>query len=227
MSTWWTTIKTYSNLLAQLISISIELVRGILKIYHLRAPIVAIFGGARLEVRSPYAQQVYALTQLLGKDKISVITGGGPGVMEAANCGVLKGRGKRGHSIGVGVEGLDEGKFNVCVRENLTVRYFFQRKWLLMRYSVGFIIFPGGFGTLDELTEVLHLMELGELMPVPVVLIGVTYWQSLIDWFSSTAFKHHMIDTQVFSSITLTDDIEYAFKIIKNYCDSCARAHLQ
>ena len=131
----------------------IQLIRGIWKITKVKGPIISIFGGSRLPIDDPYAKQAHKLAQKLVSSNINIMTGGGPGIMQAASCGAV--HGKKSTSIGIGVSELGEAK-NPCVKEYFEVNYFSTRKWLLTHYSIAFIVFPGGFGTLDELAEVIR-----------------------------------------------------------------------
>ncbi len=136
-----------------------QLVYGFWRISKLEQPIVSIFGSARLAQDQIYFKQAHDLAQRFIAHDISVLAGGGPGIMEAVTCGAVvhDGTGK-GKSIGIGVRGLGE-KRSLCVQEYFELDYFFARKWLLTQYSSAFIVFPGGFGTLDELAEVLTLIQ--------------------------------------------------------------------
>src|SRR5690606_34188715 len=140
-----------------------------------------------------YAQDANQIAAWLVEQEMSVLTGGGPGIMEAANCGAVRSLHKdEVHSIGIGVRGLNEPK-NVCVEEYFELDYFFARKWLLTQYSVGFIVFPGGFGTLDELSEVLTLIQTRQMKKVPIVLFGKDYWRPFLQWVREEALPHGLI----------------------------------
>src|SRR5579872_2511581 len=159
-----------------------QIIYGAWRVSKLPHPIVSIFGSAKLAQSDTYAKEANKLATLLSEAGISVLTGGGPGIMEAANCGIFKSkREKTIRSIGIIVRGLDEPR-NMCVEEYFELDYFFARKWLLTQYSSGFVVFPGGFGTLDELSEVLTLIQTNQLKPVPIVLIGKEYWHSFMEW---------------------------------------------
>jgi len=199
-----------------LIKLDFELVSGIWKISRMKGPIVSIFGGSRLNLSDPYAQMASKLAQIFVQNGISVMTGGGPGIMEAASCGAIA-IGKKGVvSLGIGVTELGEGR-NPCVQEYLELDNFAARKWLLTHYSVGFIIFPGGFGTLDELAEVLTLVQIKRLPRVPIILIGKEYWHFFMHWLTSEAMSHGLISVENFRLFSVTDNLDEAFKLINDH----------
>lgn len=181
-------------------------------------PFVSIFGGARLSQESPYAMKANRLAQRLVEEDVTVLTGGGPGVMHAANCGAIipKNNGK-GRSVGIGVKDLGEG-VNPCVQDYFELDYFFARKWLLTQYSSAFVVFPGGFGTIDELSEVLTLIQTKKLVRVPIVLIGVEYWKPFLEW-ARAAVESELIAADELLFFTVTDDLEEAFCIVRDRCD--------
>jgi len=212
-------IKLSSAEAFKLMRVFFQLLYGTWKISKLEDPIVSIFGGARLMEDQDYFKQAQALGERFAQNGISVLTGGGPGVMEAASCGVEYARERKGHTIGIGVRNLGEGK-NKCVEEYFELDYFFARKWLLSRYSAAFIVFPGGFGTLDELTEVLTLIQTKRLTPRPIVLVGIEYWQPFMKWVTDEALKHQLISNQDIQLFTVTDDLEHAFCVVRDECKS-------
>jgi len=189
---------------------------GVWKLTGIPGPKVSIFGSARLEQEDPYAKLAHQIAAKLVENDISVLTGGGPGIMEAAHCGAIS-NGKNAKSLGIGVTEIGEGK-NPCVQEYIELDYFFARKWLLTNYSIAFIVFPGGFGTLDELGEVLTLIQTNKLPGVPIVLIGYEYWLPLMHWLEDEALKHGTISADDLKLFTLTDDLDYAFNIVSNFC---------
>jgi uncharacterized protein (TIGR00730 family) len=145
-------------------------------------PAVTIFGSARAEADHPTYQAAYEVAKLLGSTGIPIITGGGPGIMEAANKGA-KAAGTT--SIGLSIELPFEQSINAYVDVEVEFRYFFVRKTMLVKYSHAFVIFPGGFGTLDELFESLTLIQTGKVRNFPVILFGSEYWRGLVDWLRS------------------------------------------
>jgi len=190
---------------------------GIWRISGLEKPIVSIFGGARFKQNDYYAKQAHELAQLFVNDGISVLTGGGPGIMEAANCGAIYNTKARGKSIGIGVRDLTEDP-NSCVQEYIELDFFFARKWLLTRYSNAFVVFPGGFGTMDELSEVITLVQTEKLPRVPIVLVGVEYWRPFMTWAEDEAFKHGLVSQEDLDLLFLTDDLERVFELVCKEC---------
>lgn len=158
----------------RLMRITSQLMYGVWKIKEIKTPIISIFGGSRFSTDAEYAKQAHILAKKIVEEDISVMTGGGPGIMEAASCGAIAIGKNNAVSIGIGVKELGE-KVNPCVQHYFELETFSARKWLLTHYSVAFVVFPGGFGTLDELAEVLTLIQTKQLPPVPIVLIGHEY----------------------------------------------------
>lgn len=199
-----------------LMRVSYQIVYGYFRLQKLPHPMVTIFGGARALQTDNYAELAHKLGQRLAKAGISVVTGGGSGIMEAASCGATNEK-NGGSSIGIGVKGLGEGR-NPCVKEYFKLDYFFARRWLLTRYSDGFIVFPGGYGTLDELTELLTLIRTKKLPVSPIVLIGIEYWQPFMDWLKKEVLGHRFIIEEHLEIFILTDDIQEAFDIVHDFC---------
>lgn len=218
------TILFYLSVYKRIIKTTFQLMYGIWKIGHLPGPVVSIFGGSRIKTKTPYAEKAYKLANLLIQHDISVITGGGPGVMEAANCGALHAfetKKTQARSIGITVKGLDEETFNICAQEKILVDYFFVRKWLLIQYSVAFAFFPGGFGTLDEFGEVVTLMATKKLAGVPIVLVGQKYWEPYMNWLREYPLKEGLILQKDLDMIQVTDDVDEALRLLKEHCDVC------
>lgn len=212
-------VKTCLSIFFRLFRVSLQVVYGAWRLSKMKGPFVSIFGGAKLSQESPYAHKANKLAQRLVEQNISVVTGGGSGVMYAANCGAIKPRnGGNGKSIGIGVKGLDNPK-NPCVNEYFEIDYFFARKWLLTRFSEAFIIFPGGFGTMDELTEVLTLIQTKRMKRIPIVLVGTDYWRLFMQWVSDSAFKNDLIKKEDLKLFTVTDDLEKVFCIARDECE--------
>lgn len=159
--------------------------------------------------------KAHSLAQRLLEHNIPVITGGGPGIMEAANCGAYREGEKVITTMGIGVKGPGTlSKFNPCVQEHIVMDYFFARKWLLVQYSIGFAVFPGGFGTLDELTELLTLIQTKMRKPAPIVLIGTEYWQPLMQWINKSALANGLVSKQDVELFTITDDLDQALDLL-------------
>ncbi|MCK5632392.1 TIGR00730 family Rossman fold protein [bacterium] len=196
-----------------------QVVRGVWRLSKLQKPFISIFGGARLSQESIYAAKANKLSQRLVDNDISVLTGGGTGVMYAANCGATKSKnGGKGKSIGIGVKDLADGR-NACVQEYFELDYFFARKWLLTRYSTAFVVFPGGFGTMDELSEVLTLIQTKKLDRVPIVLVGTEYWKPFMKWITDEAIIHELISKKDLELFTVSDDMEEIFCLVRDTCD--------
>jgi uncharacterized protein (TIGR00730 family) len=176
-------------------------------------PAISVFGSARTQPTDPfYSKAVECGRKLVARD-FAVITGGGPGIMEAANKGALEGG---GISIGLNIALPMEQKPNPYQNIELDFRYFFIRKVMFVKYARGFIIFPGGFGTMDEFFEALTLMQTLKIAPFPVVLIGTEFWSGLMDWFRTTLdAKYHTISPGDFSLFHVTDDIDKAVTIVQ------------
>ncbi|MDP3889180.1 MAG: TIGR00730 family Rossman fold protein [bacterium] len=200
----------------KLLHVFTQMIYGLWKVSKLPSPIVSIFGGAQLAAETNYFEQAHELAARLANSNVSVLTGGGPGVMEAASCGAIMIKNK-GKTMGIGVKNLGEGK-NPCVQEYFELNYFFARKWLLTRYSVGFVVFPGGFGTLDELSEVLTLIKNEKMGRVPIILIGREYWHYFMMWLEQEALEHKLIKMKDLELFTITDDLDQAFYIIRDEC---------
>ncbi len=209
------------SLWMKLMRVSYQTVYGMWRLSKAPFPMVSIFGGARLPLDDAYANAVAQLARMLSKAGVSVLTGGGPGVMEAASCGaVTEEEGERkpiGKTIGIGVRDLGEGR-NPCVEDYFELDYFFARKWLLTRYSQAFVVFPGGFGTLDEMAEVLTLMNTKKLQRVPIVLYGVEFWSPFMTWLKNEVLLHNLIVEEDLELFVVTDDLNEAFNIVYKAC---------
>jgi len=177
-------------------------------------PAVTVFGSARTGEDDPYYAQAVAVGRLLAERGFATITGGGPGIMEAANRGAREGGGT---SIGCNIELPHEQGTNAYVDLSVNFRYFFVRKTMFMKYAEGFIIFPGGFGTLDELFEALTLIQTGKVRNFPLILFGTTYWGGLLDWLRGTMLTEAKISAGDLDLFMLTDDPTEAADIISTY----------
>ncbi|WP_336208100.1 TIGR00730 family Rossman fold protein [Nonomuraea sp. LPB2021202275-12-8] len=173
---------------------------------------VTVFGSARTPNDSPDYEMGRALGTALAQAGYAVITGGGPGVMEAANRGATEVEG--GVSVGLGIELPFEQRMNDYVDLGIEFRYFFVRKTMFVKYSCGFIALPGGFGTLDELFEALTLVQTRKVTSFPVVLLGTEFWGGLLDWIKSSLLGTGKIAPQDLDLITVTDDVDEAVRII-------------
>jgi uncharacterized protein (TIGR00730 family) len=183
-------------------------------------PAVSIFGSARVAEDSPWYQAARETGEKLVKAGFAVITGGGPGVMEAANRGAAE---AGGVSVGANIELPHEQGINQYVNLPLNFRYFFVRKTMFVKYAEGFIIFPGGFGTLDELFESLTLIQTGKLGNFPVVLIGEEFWRDIVEWVKSTLLGGGLIAAEDLDLLTVTDEVDEAVEIMVTcYQTNCA-----
>lgn len=177
-------------------------------------PAVSIFGSARTDRKSENYKIAEELGKELCKAGYAVITGGGPGIMEAANKGALSVGGK---SIGLSIDLPFETKSNDYLNMEIWFNYFFVRKVMFVKYAKGFIVLPGGFGTLDEFYEALTLIQTGKIKPFPVVLIGKAYWAELLEWMKSTVLKEKNINPNDLKLFQVTDDPKEAVRFIKNF----------
>ncbi|UVI37585.1 TIGR00730 family Rossman fold protein [Brevibacterium spongiae] len=168
-------------------------------------PAVSIFGSARLHAGTQAYADTREIARRLAESGNAVITGGGPGIMEAGNLGAVEGGGV---SIGLGIELPFESGLNEHVELGVNFRYFFVRKTMFLKYSRGFVVMPGGFGTLDELFEAFTMVQTGKVTSFPIVLFGTAYWRGLVDWMRDTLLASGTISDKDFSLFTLTDDID-------------------
>lgn len=164
---------------------------------------ISIFGSARIKPDSPYYQVTQTIAELLASHGFSIISGGGPGIMEAANKGAWM---KNAPSIGLNIQLPSEQRPNDFQSVALEFRYFFARKVMFVKYSIGYICLPGGFGTLDEFFEALTLMQTHKIHPMPLILFGSEYWAGLLDWIRNTVLAHGLIEESELSYISVTDD---------------------
>ncbi|OAI02901.1 TIGR00730 family Rossman fold protein [Methylomonas methanica] len=164
---------------------------------------ISIFGSARLPPEHFYYQKTVELAEMLSKEGFAVISGGGPGVMEAANKGAIL---HDQPSIGLNIELPMEQKPNPYQNISLNFRYFFVRKVMFVRYSIGYVCMPGGFGTLDEFFEALTLMQTHKIYPIPLVLFGTDFWSGLMDWMKAKMMEYGTISEEDLALITVTDD---------------------
>ncbi len=180
-------------------------------------PCVSIFGSARTKPDHPYYRKGVEIASLLTKAGYGIITGGGPGIMEAANKGAaLAG----GNSVGLNINLPHEQSHNQFIDpdKNLNFRYFFVRKVMFVKYAQAFVILPGGFGTLDELFEVLTLVQTGKITPLPIILVGTEFWSGMREWIRTVMFeKEGNISTGDIDLLPMTDDTEEVVRIINDF----------
>jgi uncharacterized protein (TIGR00730 family) len=168
-------------------------------------PAVSIFGSARTPRDHPLYDRARALAKRLSEHGFTIITGGGPGIMEAANLGA---RQANGVSVGLGIELPHEQGINEYVDVAIDFRYFFVRKTMFVKYAQAFVIFPGGFGTLDELFESLTLVQTGKIEHFPIILVGSEFWQGLLDWINGPVAEGHNIGPSDRMLAKVSDDVD-------------------
>jgi hypothetical protein len=179
---------------------------------------VTIFGSARTKPEDPMYDACVKTAKLLAEAGFTVITGGGPGIMQAGNKGAQQGE---GHTIGLNIELPFEQGTNDYVDTSIHFRYFFVRKTMFVKYSIGFVVFPGGFGTMDELFEALTLIQTGKIKHFPVVLFGTRYWKGLYDWMRGTMAAEGKVALGDLELFSMTDDPHDALHSL-----NAARQHL-
>ena len=177
-------------------------------------PAISIFGSARLKPSHPTCKAARALGRALADRGVAVITGGGPGVMEAANRGAAE---AGGTSVGLNIELPMEQRLNRYVNLGIDFRYFFVRKTMFVKYAEGFVIFPGGLGTLDELFEALTLVQTEKILKFPVILYDSAYWRGLLSWLSDPVMAEHKISPEDLALFTVTDDIDEVVDLVVRY----------
>jgi uncharacterized protein (TIGR00730 family) len=164
---------------------------------------VSVFGSARIEPETPYYEATQTIAEVLASNGYSIISGGGPGVMEAANKGAWL---KNAPSIGLNIQLPTEQRPNGYQNISLEFRYFFARKVMFVKYSIGYVCLPGGFGTLDEFFEALTLMQTHKIHPMPLILFGSEYWSGLLDWIKKNLLGKNLIEAHELNYISVTDD---------------------
>ena len=208
------TQNVHSTESARILKIESELALGLDGLSGLGRA-VTFFGGARIQKESPYYAQALLLATNLSSHGYSIITGGGPGIMEAANKGAKEGC--RGMSVGLNIVLPHEQRPNEHQDISLTFNYFFIRKLMFVKYAHAFVIFPGGFGTLDELFEALTLIQTKKIARFPIVLFGRSYWAGLLDWMRSSLLAHKAIETSDIELMSLADSSEEVCHILAQF----------
>jgi uncharacterized protein (TIGR00730 family) len=171
---------------------------------------VTLFGSARMKEGEPYYEMARQFGQMLSKADYTVVTGGGPGIMEAGNRGATE---AGGMSVGLNIQLPMEQKFNPYVKEGVGFQYFFSRKFMLDYSALAYVFFPGGFGTLDELFTIITLIQTGKSdAEVPVILIGREFWQPLLEWMQGTLLERKLISGDDLHLLRVTDDLDQALK---------------
>ena len=175
---------------------------------------VSIFGSARSKPGDPHYQKAEFLARLLAEHGFSVITGGGPGVMEAANKGAAE---AGGQSVGMNIRLPFEQKPNPYANLSINYKYFFIRKVMFVKYAMAYVILPGGFGTMDELFEALTLIQTKRIKPFPVILMGSEYWKGLFDWLRETMLRDNKISPEDLERFQIIDDPNEIVRHIQKY----------
>jgi uncharacterized protein (TIGR00730 family) len=195
--------------------IQAELIDGIETLVNL-GPAISIFGSARLPESSPYYQDAMTVARDLSRAEFAVISGGGPSIMEAANKGAF---GQGGLSVGLNIALPQEQYPNPNQDISLTFRYFFVRKLMFVKSSMGYVVFPGGFGTLDEFFEALTLIQTQKIREFPVILYGSKFWKGLIDWLKDQVLTTGCIDEEDLLLFHIVDSPEEVLPIIQEHFD--------
>ena len=190
-----------------------EMVEGFDKLSGIE-PAVSIYGSARVTPDDDVYLKAYEIAKRLGKLGFSIITGGGPGVMEAANKGAHE---SGATSIGLNIDLPEEQEPNEYTTMSITFKHFFIRKVMLVKYATAFIIMPGGLGTLDELTEILTLMQTQKIRPFPVILFSNEYWKGFLDWLHRSALASEMISEDDFDLLRICEDPDTVIDIIEKW----------
>ena len=211
-------VAEYIRLMVYLTKLAANVMYGIWKISKLKRAPVTVFGGTHLRQNSLYMSKAMQLAHMLANDGIPVLTGGGPGIMEAASCGALSVKKGVITTIGVSVRGLESGiETSSCPRSVIEMQNLAARKWLLIHYSFGFAVFPGGYGTLDELMELLTLIQTKKREKALIILIGKEYWKDFIHWIHNSALKEGLVNEEDVKLFIVMDDIEKAFALFKEH----------
>ena len=193
--------------------IQAELIDGIETLINL-GPAVSIFGSARLPNSSPYYQDAITVAQSLSREKFAVISGGGPSIMEAANKGAYQ---QGGLSVGLNIALPHEQSANTTQDISLTFRYFFVRKLMFVKSSMAYVVFPGGFGTLDEFFEALTLIQTQKIRHFPIILYGSSYWGGLVDWLKEQVLTLGCISEEDLDLFYIIDSPEEVLPLIEEH----------
>lgn len=209
----WVQIKAHDSW--SVFKIMAEIVDGYEELARI-GPCVAVFGSARMKMGDEYYHKAEELAYLLTKKGFGIITGGGPGIMEAANKGAHIAGGK---SVGLNINLPHEQRPNPYIDPDklLDFDYFFTRKLMFMRYSQGYVVMPGGFGTLDEMFEAITLIQTHKLVKFPIVMISKDYWGGLIDWIKEKMLNDGLISPEDMDIFNVVDKIEDAVEVIDNF----------
>lgn len=206
-----------------LLRLALEFIRGFRQL-HFIGPAITVFGSARFNEGHPYYDLTRQLGSCLARAGWTVVTGGGPGVMEAANRGA---REAGGESIGCNIRLPMEQSHNAYLDRVVTFDYFFVRKIMLVKYSFGFIIMPGGMGTLDELTEAATLMQTGKLRNFPVILMGKEYWAPFLGFIRDTLIRQGAVSEHDLDFVQVTDSPDEAMHMLAEFASQYSKEYLQ
>lgn len=209
----WSEIKSADSWV--IFKVMAEFVEGFDKMAKI-GPCVSIFGSARTLPDNPYYKTAEEIAAKLVRHGYGVITGGGPGIMEAGNKGAIEQGGK---SVGLNIKLPFEQHSNIYIDpdKNINFDFFFVRKVMFVKYSQGFIVMPGGFGTLDELFEAMTLIQTKKIGRFPIVLVGTSFWSGLIDWIKTTMLSEKNINPEDLKLISIVDTPDEAVKVIDNF----------
>jgi uncharacterized protein (TIGR00730 family) len=225
---FWKRIKEYLNFLKSWGATSCRLLWGMWKLTRLPQPAITVFGSSRMVGENEHTKLAFELAKKLTTEGFSIITGGGPGIMAAANQGALEAAKEFGvkngekklrmKTVGISLTSFTKESMNPYVQDEILMKHFFTRKWLLVRYSIGFVVFPGGFGTLDELFEIVTLEQCYRMPKMPIILMDKEYWKPLTEWIKKGPLAEKLIDKKDLELFTITDDVDEAYDIIMKYC---------
>ena len=209
----WQEIKAHDTW--QIFKVMAEFVDGFDKLSKI-GPCVSIFGSARTIPGHPFYQLAEEIAFKLTKEGYGIITGGGPGIMEAANKGAKAANGK---SVGLNIELPFEQSSNPYIDPDklITFDYFFVRKLMFIKYAQGFVVLPGGFGTMDELFEAVTLIQTKKIAKFPIVLVGKEYWSGLIDWIKNVLIEEKTVDEKDLSLILVAENADHAVRHINEF----------
>ncbi|HKY02684.1 MAG TPA: TIGR00730 family Rossman fold protein [Burkholderiales bacterium] len=185
----------------QLFAIMSEFVEATERLNHVH-PAVSVFGSARTPENHPYFKLAEDISRQLSDSGFTVISGGGPGIMEASNRGAYFGKSP---AVGLNIELPFEQSGNTYQDISITFRHFFARKVMFVRFAIAYVVMPGGFGTLDELTEALTLVQTGKMRKMPIILVGAQFWQGMLDWFQEVLVKEGMISPEDMDLVQVID----------------------
>ncbi len=208
--------ETYAHSSWQIFKIMAEFVNGFETLNRI-GPCISVFGSARTKAGHPYYDLTVQVAKRLAEEGFGIITGGGPGAMEAANKGAQMGGGR---SVGLNIQLPHEQHNNPYIDSDKVVdfNYFFVRKVMFVKYAQGFVMMPGGFGTMDEFTEVITLIQTKKIVETPLVLVGKSYWSGLLDWMNTTMYKEaHNIAPEDLDMLQLFDDPEEVVKYFNDF----------